>query len=72
MEKNSQDFLDAMRRAQSPAGQQLLSLLQSTDNARLQKAREQALSGDYDQVKKTLSAMLSSPEAQALLKKLGG
>ena len=63
---------EAMRLAQSDAGKQLLSLLQNTQADQLQAAMDQAAAGDYEQVKKTMSSLLASPEAQALVKKLGG
>ena len=74
MEKKSQDFSmeDVMRIAKSPAGQQLMALLQQKDSAALAEAAAQAKSGNYSQAGQTLSAMLSSPEAQRLMKELGG
>ena len=74
MEKKSQDFSmeDVMRIAKSPAGQQLMALLQQKDSAALDKASAQAKSGNYSQAGQTLSALLSSPEAQKLMKELGG
>lgn len=74
MQKNSQDFSmeEVMRLAESPAGQQLLSMLQRSDTHQLQQAMNQASSGDYSQASKTLQALLSSPEAKKLLKELGG
>lgn len=56
--------------AQTPAGQKLISMLQSQDSQRLQAAMAQASSGDYEQLKKTLSVFMNSPEAQTLLKQL--
>ena len=56
--------------AQTPAGQQLIALLQKQDSAQLQQAITYAVSGDYNRAKEILSKLLSSPEAQALLKKL--
>ena len=61
---------DAKRLAQSDAGQKLISLLQSQNPQQLNAAMNQASSGDYEQLKKTLGAFMSSPEAQALLKQL--
>ena len=61
---------DAKRLAQTEAGQKLLSLLQAQPSQQLQKAMNQASSGDYDQLRKTLGAFMESPEAQALLKQL--
>lgn len=74
MEKKSQDFSmeDVMRIAKSPAGQQLLALLRQKDSAALAQATAQAKSGNYSQAGQTLSALLSSPEAQKLMKELGG
>lgn len=61
---------EAMKLAQSDAGQQLLKLLQQSQGEQLQKAMDQAAAGDYSQVKETMQALLSSPEAKALLEKL--
>lgn len=74
MQKKSEDFYmeEVMRLANSPAGQQLLAMLQRSDGDRVQQAADMAAAGDYAQAAKTLRSMLSSPEAQALLKQLGG
>ena len=74
MQKNSQDFSmqEAMRLANSPAGQQLLELLKHSDAEKMQQAASQAAAGDYANAAQTLSALLASPEAQALMKQLGG
>lgn len=63
---------DAMRIAQSDAGQKLMTILQHSDGTQLQNAIQQASAGNFEQAKNTLSALMSSPEAQALLKELGG
>lgn len=63
---------DAKRIAQSEAGQKLIALLQRSGGEQLQNAMQQASAGNYDQVQNTLSALMSSPEAQELLKQLGG
>lgn len=74
MQKKNQDFSmdEVMRLAQSPAGQQLLAMLKQADSSKLEQAVTQAKTGDYSQAGQTLNAMLSSPEAQKLLKELGG
>ena len=74
MEKISQDFSmeDIKRLAKSPAGRQLIAMLQQGDSGKLQQAVSQAQAGDYAQATQTLSAMLSSPEAQRLMAELGG
>lgn len=60
-----------MRIAASPAGQQLLSLLQRQGGDDFRAAMDSAAAGNYDQVKRSLSSLLSTPEAQELLKQLG-
>ena len=74
MQKNFQDFSmeEVMRLAKSPAGQQLLAMLQQGDSAKLEQAVQQAKTGDYSQAGQTLNTLLSSPEAQKLIKELGG
>ena len=73
MQKNSQDFSmqEALRLAESPAGQQLMALLRSTDSGKLQQAADQAKAGDMANAMETLQQLLSSPQAQALMKELG-
>ena len=74
MEKKFQDFSmeEVMGLAKSPAGRQLIAMLQQKDSGQVQKAVSQAKSGDYAQASRTISDLLSSPEAQKLLKELGG
>ena len=74
MDKKNQDFsmAEMMQLAKSPAGQQLFAMLKAQDSAKLDEAAVLAKSGDFSQASKTLSAMLSSPEAQRLMKELGG
>ena len=63
---------DAAKIAQSDAGQQLLSLLQSTQGSTLQSAMDQAAAGNYDQLRKTVQEMMRSKQAQDLLSKMRG
>lgn len=74
MQKKSQDFSmeDALRMAKSPAGQQLLSMLQQSDSGTLQQVVDQASAGNYAQASKILDALLSSPDAKKLLQQLEG
>ena len=74
MEKKSQDFSikEAQRLAQTKEGQQLMQLLQQKDAAELQKAMDAASTGNYKEAGKILNSLLSSPDAQALIRKLGG
>ena len=61
---------DVKKIAQSKAGQDLYALLQQTQSQQLKDAMAQAAAGDLEQVKKTVSAMMASPEAKALLDQL--
>ena len=74
MEKNPNNFsmLEAMRMAKSPAGQQLLTLLQQSDPETFQKAMAQASAGDFSQISQTLAPMLASEDVKKLLQQMGG
>lgn len=74
MQKKNQDFSmeDVMRLAKSPAGQQLMQMLQKGDSAAVEQAISAAKAGNYAKASQALSAMLSSPEAQKLMEELGG
>ena len=73
MEKKSQDFSiqKAQQLAQTREGQQLMQLLQQKDAGALQKAMEAAGSGNYKEAGTLLSRLLSSPEAQKLIRQMG-
>ncbi|MBO5129383.1 MAG: hypothetical protein J6B95_03440 [Oscillospiraceae bacterium] len=73
MQENSNQFSisDAVRLASTPAGQQLLALLQQGSADSLKTAAEQASAGNYDEVKKLFSALMENPEARTLLQQLG-
>ena len=66
------DFSSLLQLAQSPAGQQLIALLQRNGGGTLQEAISKASAGDYTQAQKTISALLDTPEAKELLQQLGG
>ena len=57
----------AMAFAQSESGRQLLAKLQRSHGPQLQAAMEQASSGNYDAVKKTLSTLMQDPETKRML-----
>ena len=73
MAKNSQDFSiqEAKRLASTPEGQKLMAMLQQKDDGKLQKAMEQASAGNYKEAGSILKSLLSSPEAQQLIRKMG-
>jgi len=74
MNKKSQDFSvkEAQRLANTPEGQQLMRLLQQRDSGQLQQAMDAAAAGNYKDAGNILQALLSSPEAQKLMRQLGG
>ena len=53
--------------AQSESGRQLLNMLQRSHGAQLKAAMEQASSGNYEAVKKTLSTLMQDPETRKML-----
>jgi len=69
VDKISKNFsVDEVKKfAQSPAGQQLMAMLQRSDS----EAVRQAQAGNYEDAMKRLSGFLQTPEAQRLLKDLG-
>ena len=74
MEENSINFSmqDMMRLAGTPAGQELLNYLQQKNQKQLQMAISHAVSGNMDQAKAILSQLITDPQAQKLVKQLGG
>ena len=74
MQKNSQNFSmqDAMRLANSEAGQRLLAILKQSGGDQLQQAAQLASTGDYAQAQQLLKGFLQNPEVQQLLSQLGG
>lgn len=69
---NNFSMQDAMHLANTPAGQQLLSLLQQSNPDVLGKAKQQAAAGEYTQLAKTLESLMASEEVKKLLTQLGG
>ena len=60
-----------MRFARSDAGKQLLAMLQKSNSAALHTAINQASAGDYEALKRTVQSFLATPEAKAMIEKLG-
>ena len=74
MERNqpgSDPIREARRIAATPAGQELVRLLQRTGGEELKQAMAKAAAGDYSAAQKALSALLQDPEAQKLMNQLG-
>lgn len=63
---------EVMRMAASPAGQQLIALLQQQGGIEFQKVMEQAAAGEYSQARRAIETLMADPKAQKLLKELGG
>ena len=72
MQKNSQDFSmqEALRLANSPAGQQLLAILKQSDGQQLEKVRDAAATGDYSSAMQALSTLMQREDVRQLLKQL--
>ena len=66
-----ENMKEAMKLANSDAGRQLYEMLKRTQGQQLQSAMDQAASGNYEEVKRTLSSLLADPEARKLLSKMG-
>lgn len=76
MEQNSKlpnqlPMQEMLRFAASPAGKQLLALMQQKGGNELQKAMGLAAAGDFSQAKHLMESVLSDPQAQNLLKEFG-
>ena len=69
---NQPSMQEMLRMAASPAGKQLIALMQQKGGEDHQKAMKLAATGDYTQAKKAMESVLSDPQAQKLLKELGG
>lgn len=64
------DIAALLKIAHSPAGQRLLSLLQTGNAAELDTIAAAAASGNLEEAKRKISGMLSTKEAQELLQQL--
>ena len=58
--------------ATTPAGKQLLSMLQARGGDDLNRATSLAAAGNMEEAKKSLSSLLSDPQIRNLLKQYGG
>lgn len=69
--QNMPDYAQLMRIAGSPEGQKLLTLLRNADSAALNAAVNNAQNGNLEAARSSLSEILNTPEARALLNQLG-
>lgn len=74
MQKNSHEFSqqEAMRLANTPATQQLLAMLQQENTGQLEKIIAMAKAGDMAGAGNALQGILTSPDAQKLIRKMEG
>ena len=72
MQKKSEDFSvqEAMRLAKTPAGQQLIALLQQEKGDKLQDIIRLAQAGNMQAAGNALQTILSSGSAQKLMKEM--
>lgn len=64
------DIAALLKIAQSPTGQKLLTMLKANNPNELDSIASAAASGNLEEAKRKISTMLSSKEAQELLKQL--
>lgn len=74
MQKNSHDFSmqEALRLAETPAGQRLLAILMQSDPDKLSAAAKQFSNGDSAGAARTLRDFLELPEVKRLVSSIGG
>lgn len=68
---NGISMQEVLRLAASPAGQQLIALMQQKGGTKFEQAMQQAAAGDYTGAKRAMESFLTDPQAQRLLKELG-
>ena len=61
---------EAMRMAQTPAGQQFLHALKQSEPGKLNQLMADAAKGDYSGMQKSLTELMRNPELQELLRKM--
>lgn len=63
---------EVMQLMNTPAGQQLVKMLQSSNDPALRKARQHASGGDMQAAKDALQQLSNNEELKKLLMQLGG
>lgn len=71
MQYDPQTLQELFRIINSPAGRQLITMLQENGGSDLQNAVNKAEQGNYDDAKKEISSLLNDPQIKNLLKQLG-
>ncbi len=72
MQKNFDNYSmqETLRLARSPAGQELLALLQREHASTMQAVQEYANAGQMEQAQQSLAGFMSDPRIKALLRQL--
>ena len=63
---------DAMQFVNSPAGRQLMAMLQKSNGDAVKRAMEQAAKGNMDEAKEAIKGMTLTDDMKKLLKPQGG
>ena len=66
------DFSELLRVANSPAGKELMALIEKNRDSNFDEAMHQAEMGDFSQARTILNQMLSTKEAQQLVEQIRG
>jgi len=69
---DSFSMAQVMAFAASPAGKQLIALIQNSSGADLSKAQAHAAAGNMEEAKAELSSLLKDPRIRELLRQFGG
>jgi putative lipoic acid-binding regulatory protein len=74
MNKNGHSFSndDLMRLINSEAGQQLISMIRSKNDPKIQQAAKEAAKGNYESAAQALSSALDTQQLQSILEQLRG
>lgn len=71
-QQNGFSMEEVMQLMRSPAGQQLIKLLQSSDDPALQKAKQLSANGNLDGAQEAIRHLAASEEIKKILSQFGG
>ena len=71
-QQNGFSMEEVMQLMRSPAGQQLMKLLQSSDDPALQKAKQLSASGNLEGAKEAVRHLAAGEEIKKILSQFGG
>ena len=72
MGKQGFSMEEVMRLMKTPAGQQLVKMLQTSNDPALKKAKEHAANGNIESAKEVLQQLSTNEELRKLISQLGG